>query len=65
MNFNVQNQQKQRVKHESAAWQLTFDVHTEFYPNKSQPHKIKTKPVSGSESVKYHSYHHPKLDDSF
>ena len=63
MNFNVQNQQKQRVKHESAAWQLTFDVHKqEFYPNELQPHKIKSKPISGSDDL---LYDHPNLNDSF
>ena len=46
---------------------LHLKVHTqEFYPNKLlQPHKIKAKPVSGSKRVKYHLYHHPKLNDSF
>ena len=34
---------------------LHWNVHTqEFYPNKLQPHKINSKPVSGSERVKYH-----------
>ena len=29
-----------------------LNVHTqEFYPNKLQPHKIKSKPVSGSKRV--------------
>ena len=33
---------------------LHLNVHTqEFYPNKLQPHKIKLKPVSGSEMIKY------------
>ena len=45
---------------------LHLNVRTqEFYPNKLQPHKIKSKPVSGSKRVKYHLYHHPKLNDSF
>ena len=31
---------------------LHLNVHTqEFYPNKLQPHKIKSKPVSGSKRV--------------
>ena len=37
----------------------------EFYPNKLQSHKIKSKLVSGSERVKYHLQHHPKLNDQF
>ena len=45
---------------------LPLNVHTqEFYPNKLQQHKIKSKPVPGSKRVKYHLYHHPKLNDSF
>ena len=45
---------------------LHLKVHTkEFYPNKLQPHKIKSKPVSGSKRVKYHLHHHPKLNNSF
>ena len=37
---------------------LHLNVHTqEFYPNKLQPHEIKSKPVSGSERVKYHLHH--------
>ena len=45
---------------------LHMNVHTqEFYPNELQPHKIKSKPISGSERVKYHKYHHSKLNDSF
>ena len=45
---------------------VRLNVHTqEFYPNKLQPHKIKSKPVSGSERVKYHLQHHPKLNDQF
>ena len=44
---------------------LPLNVHTqEFYPNKLQLHKIKSKPVSGSKRVKYHLNHHPKLNDS-
>ena len=44
---------------------LPLNVHTqEFYPNKLQQHKIKSKPVPGSKRVKYHLYHHPKLNDS-
>ena len=45
---------------------LHFNVHTqEFYPKKLQPHKIKSMLDSGSKRVKYHLYHHPKLNDSF
>ena len=41
---------------------LRLNVHTqEFYSNKLQQHKIKSKPVSGSERVKYHLYHHPRF----
>ena len=40
-NLNVQNQQKQTVKHESAD-SLYLSVHTqELYPKKLQSHKIK------------------------
>ena len=45
---------------------LHLNVHTqEFYPNKLLPHKIKSKPVSGRERVKYHFYHYQTLNDSF
>ena len=37
----------------------------EFYSKKLQPHKMKSKLDFGSERVKYHLYHHPKLNDSF
>ena len=37
----------------------------ELFPNKLQPHKIKSILDSGSERVKYHLYHHLKLNDSF
>ena len=36
-----------------------------MFTQELQPHKIKLGPVSGSERVKYHLYHHPKLTDSF
>ena len=40
---------------------LHLNVYTqESYPNELKPHKIKSKPVSGSERVKYNLYHHPK-----
>ena len=45
---------------------LHLNVHTqELYPKKLQPHKTKSKLDSGSKRVKYHLYHHPKLNDSF
>ena len=45
---------------------LHLNVHTqEIYPNKLQSHNVKSKLVSESERVKYHLYHHPKLNDSF
>ena len=41
---------------------LHLSVHAqELFPKKLQPHKIKSILDSGSERVKYHLYHHPKL----
>ena len=46
---------------------LHLNAHTQLYLylNKLQSHKIKSKLDSGSKRVKYHLYHHPKLNDSF
>ena len=37
----------------------------ELFPKKLQPQKIKSMLDSRSERVKYHLYHHPKLNDSY
>ena len=45
---------------------LHLGVHAqELLPKKLQPHNIKSMLDSGSERVKYHLYHYPKLNDSF
>ena len=36
----------------------------ELFPKKLQPHKIKSMPDSKRKRVKYHLYHHLKLNDS-
>ena len=45
---------------------LHLSVHAqEVFPKKLAPHKIKSRLDSRRKGVKYHLYHHPRLNDLF